>query len=79
MYDEPGRIDALGKHRLNPKVILRLRRLILTPTNNQDEIRGVSHALEMQASHPPRTSLATWAGTPNTASPEIFGTGPLIR
>ena len=28
MCDEPGRVDALGKHRVNPKVILRLRRLI---------------------------------------------------
>ena len=44
MCDEPGRVDALGKHRVNPKVILRLRRLIFSATNNRDESRGVSHA-----------------------------------
>src|SRR5882762_8299858 len=49
MYDEPGDVDALGKHRTNPKVILRLRRLILSPTNNQDESGRVWHPLEMQA------------------------------
>ena len=49
MYDEPARVDALGKHRVNPKVILRIRRLIFSPANNQDGSAGISHALETQA------------------------------
>ena len=37
MYDKPGHADALGKHRINPKGILRVRRLIFSSTNDSDK------------------------------------------
>jgi hypothetical protein len=81
MCDEPGRVDALGKHRVNPKVILRLRRLISSPTDNQDESGGVSHALEMQARNRRVRRLEPLCdlGRTQHGQPRTSEIGPLIR
>jgi hypothetical protein len=80
MYDEPSRVDALRKHRLNPKGILRLRRLFLA-TNNQDKAAEFrTHSKRKRATVELRREPRFATGPVyNTASPEIFGTGALIR
>lgn len=48
MYEEPGHVDVLGKHRANPKGILRLRRLIFGSTNDRDKSGDGPRALERE-------------------------------
>ncbi len=66
MYDEPGHVDALGKHRTNRKGILRLRRLVFASTKDQDKSGEGPHALQPRGRNDratPGTYFAAQAGT----------------
>jgi len=66
MYDEPGHVDALGKHRTDPKGILRLRRLISSSTKNQaerGEVRTHSTTSAQRSAPRPGAYFAAQAGT----------------
>ncbi len=79
MYDEPSGVNTLGKHRIDPKSILRLRRLIFSSRATKTKTRSsrrTPNASAHMASQP--EPLAT-GSVHNTPSPETFGSGQLIR